>query len=221
MLDHLEQLLVAEDIATIWSMHCTQMARFGFDRLIYGFTRFSATQSFGSLDDTLILSNHDPAYLNAFLGAGLFSDAPMVKWAIDSVGACSWRMVAEKMAAGELTEGERKVIELNRRFQVLAGYSIGFPDTSARAKGAIGLCAKPGLTQADVDAIWQEHGRAGAEFDHASENQRAALFDHASPADRAPARSAGMGRRRQDLGRYRADSRPDHGHGRKTSAPCP
>ena len=159
MLDHLEQLLVADDIGTIWNMHCSQMEKFGFDRLIYGFTRFRATQNLGSLDDTLILSNHDPAYLNSFLGAGLFSEAPMVKWALDSVGTCSWRIVAERAAAGELSEGEKKVLELNRRFKVLAGYSIGFPDTSARAKGAIGLCAKPGLTQADVDAIWEEHGR--------------------------------------------------------------
>ena len=159
MLDHLERLLVAEDIGTIWNMHCAQMACYGFDRLIYGFTRFRATQNFGSLDDTLILSNHEPGYLNSFLGAGLFSEAPMVKWAVGSVGACSWRIVAERAAAGLLTEGEKKVIELNRRYNVLAGYSIGFPDTSARAKGAIGLCAKPGLDQDAVDAIWAEHGR--------------------------------------------------------------
>jgi len=159
MLDHLEKLLVADDVGEIWSMHCDQMASFGFNRLIYGFTRFRATQNFGSLDDTLVLSNHDTAYLHSFLGAGLFSDAPMVKWALESVGACSWRIVAERAMSGQLSDAERKVLELNRRFDVVAGYSIGFPDTSARAKGAIGLCARPGLNQDDVDAIWAEHGR--------------------------------------------------------------
>ena len=159
MLDHLEQLLVADDIGTIWDMHCAQMANCGFDRLIYGFTRFSATQNLTSLEDMLILSNHHPDYLQSFLAVGTFSEAPMVKWAVGSVGACSWRVVAERAAAGLLTDAEKKVLELNRRFNVQAGYSIGFADTSARAKGAIGLCAKPGLDQAAVDEIWARHGR--------------------------------------------------------------
>jgi LuxR family transcriptional regulator len=155
----MEKLLVADDVSTIWSMHCDRMEAFGFDRMIYGFTRFRASQSFAALDDTLILSNHDGAYLNSFLGSGLFSEAPMVKWAVESVGACSWRGVAERAATGRLRDSEKKVLDLNSRFHVAAGYSISFIDPSSRAKGAIGLCARPGLDQDAVDAIWAEHGR--------------------------------------------------------------
>ncbi|PTV96952.1 LuxR family transcriptional regulator [Rhodobacter aestuarii] len=159
MLGHLENLLAVEDIAGLWSLHCDRMASFGFDRLIYGFTRFRTPHIEGNLDDTLVLSNHDPEYLKAFLGDKLFSQAPMVKWAAESNGAQSWRLVAERASAGLLSDEEKKVIALNQRFEVLAGYSIGFPDTSTRAKGAIGLCARPGLSQDEVDAIWNEHGR--------------------------------------------------------------
>lgn len=158
MLNHLEDLLTSVDIEKIWTLHCERMARYGFDRLIYGFTRFHTAQGFGNLDDMLILSNHDPAYLSAFLAPALFAEAPMVKWAAGSVGASSWRIVAERAAAGQLTDGERRVMELNQRFRVCAGYSIGFLDMSSRAKGAIGLCARPGLDQDAVDAIWAEHG---------------------------------------------------------------
>ncbi|MBZ4022484.1 LuxR family transcriptional regulator [Rhodobacter sp. TJ_12] len=159
MLGHFERLLQGEDIAGIWALHCERMASFGFDRLIYGFTRFLTPQIHGNLDDTLILSNHDPDYLRVFLGEKLFFEAPMVRWAADCVGAQSWRLVAERAQRGELSAGEQKVLALNHRFDVRAGYSIGFPDTSSRAKGAIGLCARPGLTQDDVDAIWAAHGR--------------------------------------------------------------
>ncbi len=42
---------------------------------------------------------------------------------------------------------------------VTAGYTISFREVSVRAKGAIALTAKPGMSQADADAIWAEHGR--------------------------------------------------------------
>lgn len=159
MLDYLERLLATEDIRETWALHCARMAGFGFDRMLYGFTRFRTAKGYSNLDDTLVLSNHEAAYLDEFISSGMFSEAPMVKWATENVGACLWRGVAERAAAGELSEGERRVPEFNLRFGVLAGVSIAFPDTSSRAKGAIGLCARRGLTQDDVDAIWEEHGR--------------------------------------------------------------
>ena len=37
---------------------------------------------------------------------------------------------------------------------VTAGISISFPEASARAKGAMGLIANPGLSTEDVERIW-------------------------------------------------------------------
>lgn len=159
MLSHLERLLALDDIQEAWALHCTRMAGFGFDRLLYGFDRFRNAQGFGALDDTLILSNHSADYLETFLRSGMFADAPMVKWAAQSVGARSWRAVAQSYATGGLNPAERRVLAFNLAHGVSAGVSIAFPDTSSRAKGAIGLCARPGLSQDDVDAIWAEHGR--------------------------------------------------------------
>jgi LuxR family transcriptional regulator len=111
------------------------------------------------MDDVLVLSNHDQDYLDAFVKSGLFHHAPMVKWAAANEGACSWRWIEEQAHAGMLTASERRVLELNLRNGIRAGYSISFRDVSVRAKGAIGLCARGDLTQGDVDALWQEHGR--------------------------------------------------------------
>ncbi len=160
MLSYLEQLLGARSIEDIWALHCKRMAEFGFDRLLYGFTRFrTATNSFGNLADTLVLSNHDKTYLDAFIGGGLFQSAPMVRWAASHEGASSWRWVDERARAGKLSEEEMKVLEFNLRHNVRAGYSISFPNISVRAKGAIGLCGVAGLRQHDVDQIWERHGR--------------------------------------------------------------
>jgi LuxR family transcriptional regulator len=159
MLDHLEKLLNLHEIDQIWALHCARMADFGFDRLFYAFTRFRTGNGFGSLEDTLVLSNHDDAYLEQFIGGGLFNDAPMVKWAAHNVGACSWRWIEREMAAGRMTAAEQRVIDFNLRYGVRAGVSISFPDRNVRSKGGIGLCARVGLRQHDVDEIWEEHHR--------------------------------------------------------------
>ena len=56
-----------------------------------------------------------------------------------------------------LTESERRVLEYNYTMGVTAGYTISFKSVSARSKVAIALTAKRGMTQADIDAVWEEH----------------------------------------------------------------
>ncbi len=147
---HLERILAAASIPEIWALHCDKMAEFGFDRLLYGFTRFRTPNSFGSADDVLVLSNHDQAYLDEFIKSGIYNHAPMVKWAAANEGPGSWRLIEEIARSGEMTETERTILELNLRYDVRCGYSIGFRDVSVRAKGAIGLCARRGMVQDDV-----------------------------------------------------------------------
>lgn len=155
----LEEVLRASSIEDIWSLHTRRMARYGFDRLLYAFSRFRAPNSVGNPEDSLILSNHDPDYLRSYAKDGLYKAGPMMRWASGNVGAQSWRMMHDHMRNERLTADESKVAELNRRFGVVAGYSIGFREVSIRAKGGIGLCARKGLSQDDVEQIWAEHGR--------------------------------------------------------------
>ncbi len=157
LVDYLDKIISACSIDTAWNHHVEAMAQFGFDRLLYGYTRFRSGQNFGSYDDVLLLSNHDEEFLREFVDGGLFQHAPMFKWATENVGACSWSWVRDHH--DQMTSDELKVLELNRRMGINAGYSISFPTASDRSKGAIGLVARPGLTQSDVDDIWREHGR--------------------------------------------------------------
>jgi LuxR family transcriptional regulator len=159
LLDHLEAVMAAGSIEEVWSLHVAAMKGFGLTRLIYGFTRFRSGNSFGDLDDVLVLSNHDQSYLDSFVKSGLFHHAPMVKWAAANVGFCSWRWIEEQAVQGLLTPSEQKVLALNQKFGLTSGYSISFRDMSVRAKGAIGLSGPEGSTQDDLDAIWEMHSR--------------------------------------------------------------
>ncbi|MFT6452042.1 MAG: LuxR family transcriptional regulator [Halocynthiibacter sp.] len=154
---YLERLTEVQTIEELWDLHCRTMANYGFDRLLYGFTRFHTANSFGDRQDWLILSNHDEKYVDRFVNQGMYFHAPMVRWAVENVGACSWSWMAEH--ADALTDSERQVVEFNQSHGVTSGYSISFKDVSVRAKGAIALTAEAGVPQSEIDDLWARHGR--------------------------------------------------------------
>ncbi|SEK79527.1 LuxR family transcriptional regulator [Roseivivax marinus] len=156
--DYLVKLTNSDSIEALWSTHCERMAEYGFDRLFYGFTRFRTPNSLGDPNDFVMLTNHDQSYTDTFVGQRLYHSAPMVRWALDNDGACSWKVLADMVETGTLTPEERRVIDFNRSCDVTAGYSISFRSVSNRAKGAIALTARPGTSQDEVDAKWARHG---------------------------------------------------------------
>ncbi len=156
---YLELLTDTRSIEELWEMHCSKMASYGFDRLLYGFTRYRTENSLGNPEDFVVLSNHHPDYTDRFIGDGLYFHAPMTQWAIHNTGACSWRELAERTNLDTLTENERRVIALNLSQKVQAGYTISFNSLSMRNRGAIALTAADGIMQDQVDAVWQQHGQ--------------------------------------------------------------
>ena len=156
--EYLKFLSYTKTLEELWDAHCRQMAEFGFDRLIYGYTQYRTATSLGDPEDFVILSNHCRDYVDGFVRGGMYFHAPMLRWALDNEGAASWNMIHQKMSSGTYTAQEQKVYEFNKSMGVTTGYTISFTSVSMRSKGAISLCAKGDLTQADVDAIWKEHG---------------------------------------------------------------
>lgn len=158
VLSHLDNIVSTTSVEALWDLHTTHMAAFGFDRLIYGYTRYNTLHSLGDPQDWVLLTNHDPDYMRAFLDDGLLFQAPMVRWALENSGACSWRWLEEMKRTKNLSASERSVVEFNRKMQVTAGYTISFKSVSERVKAAIALTAKPGLSQDAVEQIWARHG---------------------------------------------------------------
>lgn len=157
--EHLEKLTACLCLEDVWTLHMDKMAEYGFTRVMYGYTRYRNGASLGDQDDLLMLSNHDPAYLDVFFGEKLYYNAPMVRWSLENEGACSWSWMVEQIEAGTFTESEMKVVGFNRRFDVTAGYTVSFKSVSYRERGGIALTAAPGVSQAEVDKIWDEHGQ--------------------------------------------------------------
>ncbi len=156
--DHLMAVIDSRSLEELWNRHVSKMAEYGFDRLIYGYTRYRTETSLGDPDDFVILTNHDRKYMDFFLDRDLLMHAPMVRWALENDGAQSWRMIYEMEREEQLSVQARRILEFNRDMGVTAGYSISFKPVTARTKGAIGLTGLAGVSQDEIDAVWAEHG---------------------------------------------------------------
>ena len=157
VLGRLDAIVRADSIEATWQLLLDAMNEYGFDRLLYGFTRFKTANSYGDSDDVLLLSNHDRDYISKFVDGRMYLHAPMVRWATEHTGARSWGWWQANL--DELTPEERKVAQFNLSRGLKAGYTVSFKGASIRSRGAIALTARPDLEQSDVDAIWAKHGR--------------------------------------------------------------
>lgn len=166
LLGYLEKLHAFDSIEAVWAHHVESMNQFGFDRLVYGFSRNRTKHSYGDRTDILVLSNHDPVYIQNFVDRELYRHSPMMRWASTTVGAGSWALIPEY---ADLEDPNfLKLVALNQKFNVLAGYSISFKGTTSRQQAAIGLAARSDLTQDDVEGIWREDGRTILQMNNAA-----------------------------------------------------
>jgi len=153
----LDRLGRETEIEKVWQMFCSEMVRFGFDRLLYGYNRFGTEHSVGPWEDALILSNMDSGYLKKFIEEEYYKHAPLAEWALKNTGARSWSYLAEAYA--KMSETQRKVVDLNMSHGLNAGYSISFATPTPRSRAVISMGAQPGLSQDQVNEIWARDGR--------------------------------------------------------------
>ncbi|RME14017.1 MAG: LuxR family transcriptional regulator [Alphaproteobacteria bacterium] len=146
----------APDVAAVWDIHCAAMAQFGFDRLIYGSTRRRAAASRGDIDDAVFLSNHDQDYFDAFIRQRRFLRAPIMRWARENYGACSWKRLWNDPRY--VQAHDREILAFNHSKDVKAGYSIRFPDHGGGGFGLIALAARADLSADEVEEIWAHDG---------------------------------------------------------------
>lgn len=156
ILSLLNRIATASMIDEAWGHATTYFGGLGFRRANYGFTRFRHLKTIGDPDDALFLSTCDADYVKRYFHGGFFAKTPVFRWAERSSGACTWTWVKEAFDAGRLSPEEADAVRQNAGMGITAGMSVSFPDASSRAKGALGLIADPGMTHADVDAIFAQ-----------------------------------------------------------------
>ncbi|MGY6409965.1 MAG: helix-turn-helix transcriptional regulator [Alkalilacustris sp.] len=154
ILDHLLALADIDTVDRAWTVHLACMARYGFDRVFYSFATLPAHRDV--LADTLILSNHASSFLDPYLREGWWRRPLFLDHAHDTgLEAVPWRVTPEMRP----TEEQRRALQFQTIHGVTAGMTLNLRRLTPQGRAGIGLCARPGLDQDAVDAIWQAHGR--------------------------------------------------------------
>ncbi|MCV6594825.1 MAG: LuxR family transcriptional regulator [Silicimonas sp.] len=154
--DALQTLVTTLTVEDAWDVHCRTMRAYGFDRMVYGLTRFHMNNEPGHKNDFLLLSSMPDGYIETFIRDGLYKSGPMTRWAQENVGAMSWSWIAENEA--QLSDEERKVVAFNREYDVTVGYTLSFQDSNTRHRSGLGLVAETGIPQHAIDDLWQVKG---------------------------------------------------------------
>ena len=74
---YLDALTNAPSIERLWSLHVDQMASYGFDRLIYGFTRYRSGTSLGDPQDWVVLTNQPLSSARALINSPALGNAAL------------------------------------------------------------------------------------------------------------------------------------------------
>lgn len=154
----LSRIAEADSTKAVWDLASGWFRTLGFSRANYGFTRFRSPRNVGDPDDALFLTTADPDYVQRYFRGNFYARTPVFRWAERNQGACTWAWVRRALEAGELTPDEADTVRQNAAWGIVAGISVSFPDTSTRAKGALGLLADPGITQDRVEEIFATRG---------------------------------------------------------------
>ena len=157
VLSLLARIAEAQSIDQVWTLAKGYFAALGFSQINYGFTRFRHMKTIGDPDDALFLTTGDDAYAQRYFRGGYYARSPLFRWAERNTGACTWKWATEAFAAGKLCAEEAEVMRNNAAMGVVAGLSFSFPEASARAKGAMGLTADPGIDTEAVERIWEQN----------------------------------------------------------------
>lgn len=147
----------AETLQEIWTTLVEALAACGNERVNYGFTRYKVGRSIGDPSDVLFLSTHALEKVLWFHESGLYMRTPEYRWVRENTGACSWGHLKDERAAGRLTPDEAKAQDEIGASRARAGYTISFPETPPRSKGAMGLAFAHGVSQGTVDAWFAAH----------------------------------------------------------------
>ena len=151
----LSAIMNAKTLNSAWDKLCDAMASYGFTRLMYGCSHFTTGRNLGDEADYMVLSNHDSDYFDFFIRTGVFKRSPFFIWSFYNTGFVSWSTLME--LSQDILSKSSGILEDNARFGVTAGYTASFPNALPGQKSIASICARPNMTQHEVDFIWNSH----------------------------------------------------------------
>ncbi|MDG1353887.1 MAG: helix-turn-helix transcriptional regulator [Sulfitobacter sp.] len=154
------RILKATTYADVWALLLEGLGLFGITAVRYGVTRSRHGMSLGDVQDVLFLSSLGEEDFQTYVETGVYRRSPHHRWLAENDGAISLAWFAQEAKAGRLLPDELEVQKTMEKAGQPAGYLLSFPSDTSRLKGGMGMMGQRDWTQADMDALWADHGEA-------------------------------------------------------------
>jgi len=203
-------ILNAPDVSAVWAVYIDILQSLGFDKVIYGATHFPSGGIIGDPNDALILHHGPQGYADVYIGEELYLHSPTYAWAENHSGFASWDDAAAQMMRDPPTARQKRVVALNQKFGIRAGYVGSLRGVVPGMRGVLGISPAEDLDQRETDLLWRD---VGTDIEMFSQLMHLRIANLPQPGQRRPLTS----RQREALhwcaqgnsGRWPADSGGD------------
>lgn len=151
-------ILNAPDVSAVWAVYIDILQSLGFDKVIYGATHFPSGGIIGDPNDALILHHGPQGYADVYIGEELYLHSPTYAWAENHSGFASWDDAAAQMMRDPPTARQKRVVALNQKFGIRAGYVGSLRGVVPGMRGVLGISPAEDLDQRETDLLWRDVG---------------------------------------------------------------
>ncbi|MDB6181061.1 helix-turn-helix transcriptional regulator [Paracoccus fistulariae] len=152
--DYLRFVAECSALEPCWQQLCTDLASFGFTRMLYGRKADASAENFFELWDTLILSTLGPEIEAFFVNDRGYATTKTVSWVVDNAGPLSWGHAQEMHRLGRLTPAESRMHLAARAFGLHAGYNFGMPIRPCGLRSGFAIWCHGAQEQTVADEAW-------------------------------------------------------------------
>ena len=157
VLNQTARILKGSSYDEVWNLLLEGLGLFGISAVRYGLTRSRYGMSLGDLQDILFLSSMGAQDFNDYIETGLYRRSPHYRWMAERDGAVSWGWFLGPEAKEWLLPDEQLFLSQMEEAGQPAGYLLSFPSDTTRLKGGLGMMGQRDWSQADMDALWDDH----------------------------------------------------------------
>ncbi|AGT08386.1 helix-turn-helix transcriptional regulator [Paracoccus aminophilus] len=157
MLQHIEPFSRMQSVAEVWSYLSNALTQLGFPFTHYTVTRVLESDSVAMPCDKITLSNLPHGLIERFRLGDLSQTAPLHRWLNEHGGVSSLERVFNDWDRGALSPREIATLTAFLERGHLAAYGISLHHIAPRHQGTIVLGAPVGMTQPELDLIWDRH----------------------------------------------------------------
>jgi len=147
----------AENLDQCWEIINEQLARFGFDRVLYARKPHANIENTHNLFDVVMLSSLGDEYNKELVSNPDFVRSYNVRWVMDNTGWLSWREIEERYIDDQMDEIERTIQEINIKHGITHGITYTGTTQKSSYQSAFRMCFRDGFDHDHVESVWKDN----------------------------------------------------------------